>query len=85
MDCNFGPGAITGGMRDGATVNGTALSQLKFFYADLFDVVRFPHSLDNVGSHFEFQVLVSYVRVWIKLQCQASLEREKWTVNSSLR
>ena len=54
MDYNFGPGAIIGGMRDGASVNAAALRQLKFFYADLFDVVCFSHTLDNVGSHFEF-------------------------------
>ena len=41
VDYNFGPGAIIGGMRDGASVNGTALRQLKLFYADLFDVVCF--------------------------------------------
>ena len=29
---NFGPGTIIGEMRDGASVNGTALRQLKFFY-----------------------------------------------------
>ena len=41
-------------MRDGAAVNGAALRQLKFFYADLLDVVCFfSHTLDNVGSHFE--------------------------------
>ena len=36
VDYSFGPGAINGGMRNGASVNGAALRQLKFFYADLF-------------------------------------------------
>ena len=41
---NFGPGSIIGGMRDGTSVNGAALRQLKFFYADLSDVVCFSHT-----------------------------------------
>ena len=67
----FGPGAIIGGMREGASVNGTALRQLKFFYADLFHVVCFSHTLDNVGSHFEFQVLDSFIRFWISFFSQS--------------
>ena len=38
-------------------MNKAALRQLKFFYADLFDVVCFSHTLDNTGSHFESQTL----------------------------
>ena len=54
VDYNFGPGVIIEAMRGGAAVNGAALRQLKFFYADLLDVVCFfSHTLDNVGSHFE--------------------------------
>ena len=32
---NFGPNTIIGGIRDGASVNGAALRQLKFFYSNL--------------------------------------------------
>ena len=35
VDNNFGPNAITGGMRDGASVNPAAMRQLKFFYPNL--------------------------------------------------
>ena len=41
------------------------MRQLKFFYADLLDAVCFSHTLDNVGSHFEFQVLDLFTRFWI--------------------
>lgn len=91
VDYNFGAGVIIGAMRDGAAVNGAALRQLKFFYADLLDVVCFSHTLDNVGSHFEFQVLDSFTRFWIgffshsynaRLVC---MERENWAVNSYLQ
>ena len=88
VDYNFGSGAIIGGMRDGASVNGAALRQLKFFYADLFDVVCFSHTLDNVGSHFEFQVLDSFIRFWISFfshSYNVCVERENWAVNSYLQ
>ena len=37
---NFGPNTIIGGIRDGASVNGAALRQLKFFYSNLFDGIK---------------------------------------------
>ena len=43
VDYNFGPGSIIGTMRDGVSVNGVAVKQLKFFYADIFDVLCFSH------------------------------------------
>ena len=78
VDYNFGPGAIIGGMRDGASVNGAALRQLKFFYADLFDVVCFSHILENVGSHFKFQVLDSFIRFWISFFSHSYNARIAW-------
>ena len=48
---NFGPNTIIGGIRDGASVNGAALRQLKFVYSNPFDVVGFSPSIDNVGNH----------------------------------
>ena len=62
VDYHFGPTAIIGGMRDGASVNGAALRQLMFFYPKLFDVVCFSHTIDNVGNHFEFKILDLFAR-----------------------
>ena len=59
---NFGPNTIIGGIRDGASVNGAALRQLKFFYSNLFDVVCFLHAIDNVGNHFKFRILDSFIQ-----------------------
>ena len=80
VDYNFGPGAIIGGMRNGASVNGTALRQLKFFCADLFNVVCFSRTLDNVGSHFEFQVLDSrsLIRFWLSFFSHSYNARLTW-------
>ena len=78
VDYNFGPGAIIGELRDGASVNGTASRQLKFFYADRFDVVCFSHTLDNVGSHFEFKALNSFIRFWISFFSHSYNARLAW-------
>ena len=56
---NFGPNTIIGGIRDGSSVNGAALRQLKFFYSNLFDFVSFSHTIDNVSNHFQFRILDS--------------------------
>lgn len=64
---NFGPNTTFGGIRDRALVNGTALRQLKFFYSNLFDVVCFSYTIDNVGNHFEFRILDSFTQYWVSL------------------
>ena len=67
VDYNFGPRVVIGGMRGGASANGAPLRNVTFHYGDLFYVVCFSHTVDNVGSHFELQVLDSFVRCWIGL------------------
>ena len=57
VDRKFGSDMLIGGMRDGASVNGAALRQLKFFFPNLMDIVCFSHTVDNVGGHFEFRIL----------------------------
>ena len=67
VEYNLGPRVIIGGMRDSASVNGPAVRNVRLFYVDYFDVVCYSHTIDNVGSHFELQVLDSFVRFWIAL------------------
>ena len=38
-------------------MSGAALRQLIFFYSNLFDVVCFSHTVDNVGNHADAAVL----------------------------
>ena len=64
---DFGPNTIIGRIRDGASVNGVALQQLKFFYSNLFDVVCFSHTIENVGNHFELRILDSFTQYWVSL------------------
>ena len=78
VDCHFGPTAIIGGMRDGASVNGAALRQLMFFYPKLFDVVCFSHTIDNVGNHFEFKILDLFAWYWISMFSHSYNARLVW-------
>lgn len=64
---SFGPNMLLAIMRDGAAVNGAAIRQLSFFYPNILDVVCFSHTIDNVGSHFEFRVLELFFRHWVSL------------------
>ena len=85
VDYNFGPRVVIGGRRDGASVNGATVRNVKFYYADLFYVVCFSYTIDNLGSHFEFQVLDSFVCFWIGLfsdSYNAKLARRKRTGQS---
>ena len=78
VDYHFGPTAIIGGMRDGASVNGAALRQLMFFYPKRFDVVCFSHTIDNVGNHFEFKILDLFARYWISMFSHSYNARLVW-------
>ena len=78
MKHNYGPNTIIGGIRDGASVNGAALRQRKFFYSNLFDVVCFSHAIDNVGNHFEFRILDSFTQYWVSLFAHSFHARLLW-------
>ena len=58
------------------------MRNVKFFYADLFDVVCFSHTIDNVGFHFEFQVLDSFVRFRIGLFSHSYNAKLAWRENT---
>ena len=78
VEYKFGPSVVIGAMRDGASVNGAALRQLSFFYSELLDIVCFSHTIDNVGKHFEFQVLDLFFRYWIGMFSHSYNARLLW-------
>ena len=75
---NFALNTIIGGIRDGASVNGAALRQLRLFYSNLFDVVCFSHTIDYVGNHFEFRILDSFTQYWVSLFAHSFNARLLW-------
>ena len=87
VEYNLGPRVTIGGMRDSASVNGAAMRNVRFFYVDYFDVVCSSHTIDNVGSHFELQVLDSFARFWIALFSHSYNAKLAWRekVGQSIR
>ena len=59
-------------------MNGASLRQLRFFYSNLFDVVCFSHTIDNVGNHFEFRILDSFTQYWVSLFAHSFNARLLW-------
>ena len=49
--------SLLAAMRDGASVNQAALDRIQFIFPKLLNVVWFPHTLDNVGSHLMIPTL----------------------------
>ena len=56
------PNHLLAAMKDGAAVNGTGLRQVGFYFTNIFNVTCFSHTIDNVGTHFEFSVLDKFSR-----------------------
>ena len=78
VDHHFGPSMLLAAIRDGASVNGAALRQLSFFYPNMMDIVCFSHTIDNVGDHFQFRVLDSFIRYWASLFSRSHTARLLW-------
>ena len=78
VEYKLGPNVVIGATRDGASVNGAALRQLMFFYQNLFDVVCFSHTIDNVGNHFQFRILDLFTRYWIGMFSHSNNARLVW-------
>ena len=74
----FGPNMVLAAMRDGAAVNGAAIRQLLYFYPSSMDVVCFSHTINNVGSHFQFRVLDVFFRHWVNLSAHSFNARLLW-------
>ena len=81
---NFGSDTVIAAMRDGASVNGAAIKQLLFFYPNIMDVVCFSHTIDNVGSHFEFQILDVFFQYWVSLFAHSFNAKLLWRERTGL-
>ena len=76
--------ALLAAMRDGASVNQAALNRIRFMFPELFNVVCFSHTLDNVGNHIVIPTLLEFGNLWIRLfshshKSKVSMERPNWT------
>ena len=55
-------------IRDGASVNEAAFKILKdVMYPNVTNIICIAHSLDNIGKHFEKNLLDSFLQSWVSL------------------
>ena len=78
VEYKLGPNVVIGATRECVFVNVAALRQLMFFYHNLFDVVCFSHTIDNVGNHFQFRILDLFTRYWIGMFSYSYNARPVW-------
>ena len=72
------PNQLLAAMRDGASVNEAGLRQVMFFFPNIFNVICFSHTIDNVGKHFEFSVLDTFSRCWNTMFSLSPAARLLW-------
>ena len=47
-------------MRDGGSVNETALNRMAFLFPEMLKVVCFSNTLDNVGNHLDIPTILEF-------------------------
>ena len=68
--------------RDGASVNGAAMAQLKFAFPRMFQVVCVSHTLDLVGDHFDTPTLDDFSQWWVSLFAHSYKAKLRWREQS---
>ena len=66
-------------MRDGASVNESALTRLQDFFPQMLGVVCFSHTLDNVGKRFATPTLDTFGQYWVRLMSVSTAAKLQWT------
>ena len=66
-------------IRDGASVNEAAFKILKdVMYPNVTNIICIAHSLDNIGKHFETDLLDSFLQSWVSLFSHSPASRVAW-------
>ena len=76
------PNQLLAVMKDGAAVNEAALRQVAFFFPSIFNVTCFSHTIDNVGQHFQFRVLDTFMRYWNTMFSLSPAARLLWKLRT---
>eukprot|EP00117_Sycon_ciliatum_P019577 scpid46117/ scgid1592/ len=79
------PTTLVAAIRDGAAVNRVAVERVKeIMYGDLLDVICMPHSLDNVGWHFDTPILDEFLQWWVSLFARSPAPRLLWKARAGV-
>ena len=74
------PGHIAvAAVRGGARVNGAAIGIFKdVMYPDITNIICLSHSLDNIGKHFDTELLDSILHQWVSFLAHTPASRMVW-------
>lgn len=63
-ELGIGGGQLLAAMHDRASVNGVAMRTLKIMYPNVMDIGCFSHTLDLVGTKFNFPTVDKFMKHW---------------------
>ena len=76
--------SLCAAMRDGASVNRTAIRTLKVVFQKVVDVRCFSHAIDGIGSHFNIPTLRRFLQLWNALFGQSPATRIAWKEHTGI-
>jgi len=71
------PGQV-GLTRDISVIFEAAQNIVSFIFPNMFNVVCFSHTLDNVGNHFEIPTQKEFGSLWIRIFCNSCKAKLLW-------
>ena len=76
--------SLCAAMRDGTSVNRTAIRTLKVVFQKVVDVRCFSHAIDGIGSHFNIPTLRRFLPLWNALFGQSPATRIAWKESTGI-
>ena len=71
-------------IRDGASVNGTAMQTMKeVMFPSIMNIICVSHTLDNVSRHMETPLLNNFLQRWIALFAHSPVTKLLWKTQTS--
>ena len=71
-------------MRDRASVNDVAMTNLSIVYPTILDIGCFSHMLDHVGEKLNTPVLDQFSKSWINMFSQSMKSKLAWKTKTGL-
>ena len=85
-DLQYPAERVISAVRDGASVNEAAIRMLKaIMYPNTTSIICVAHSLDNIGRHFNTDLLDSFFHLWISLFSHSPASRMLWKTQTGER
>ena len=85
-DLQYPAERVISAVRDGASVNEAAIRMLKaILYPNTTSIICVARSLDNIGRHFNTDLLDSFFHLWVSLFSHSPVSRMLWKTQTGER